>query len=79
MSALTKLFSLVDSNEAEVRRLRRVVDAVNGLKAATAELSDDELRGRTALFRERLAAGAALDDLLPEAFAAVREIGRAHV
>ena len=43
MSALTKLFSLVDSNEAEVRRLRKVVDAVNGLKAQTAKLSDDEL------------------------------------
>ena len=75
MSALTKLFSLVDSNESEVRRLRKVVDAVNGLKADTARLSDDELRGRTALFRERLATGATLDDLLPEAFAAVREAG----
>jgi preprotein translocase subunit SecA len=75
LSVLTKLFSLVDSNEAEVRRLRRVVDAVNGLKAETAKLSDEELRGRTALFRERLAGGATLDDVLPEAFAAVREAG----
>ena len=75
MSALTKLFSLVDSNEAEVRRLRKVVDAVNGLKAETGKLSDDELRGRTAQLRDRLAAGATLDDLLPEAFAAVREAG----
>ena len=75
MSAISKLFSLVDSNEAEVRRLRKVVDVVNGLKADTARLSDDELRGRTAHFRERLAAGATLDDLLPDAFAAVREAG----
>ena len=72
---LTKLFSLVDSNEAEVRRLRKVVDAVNGLKADTATLSDDELRARTASLRERLASGSTLDDLLPEAFAAVREAG----
>ena len=75
MSALTKLFSLVDSNEAEVRRLRKVVDAVSGLGPAIATLSDEELRGRTAYLRERLAAGATLDDVLPEAFAAVREAG----
>ena len=75
MSALTKLFSLVDSNEAEVRRLRKVVDQVNALTAETAALSDDELRRRTASFRERLAAGKTLDDILPEAFAAVREAG----
>jgi len=75
LSALTKLFSLVDSNEAEVRRLRKVVDAVNGLKADIATLSDDELRGRTVHLRERLAAGSTLDDLLPEAFAVVREAG----
>ncbi|HEX6062381.1 MAG TPA: preprotein translocase subunit SecA, partial [Candidatus Limnocylindria bacterium] len=75
MSALTKLFSLVDSNEAEVRRLRKVVDQVNALKPEMAALSDDELRGRTASFREQLAAGKMLDDILPEAFAAVREAG----
>ena len=56
MSALTKLFSLVDSNEAEVRRLRKVVEQVNALKAETAALSDDELRSRTALLREQLVA-----------------------
>ena len=75
MSALSRLFSFGDSNEAEVKRLRKIVDAVNALKARTAALSDDELRGLTARFRERLAAGEALDDVLPEAFAAVREAG----
>ena len=75
MSALTKLFSLVDSNEAEVRRLRKVVDQVNALKAPTAALSDDELRHKTESLRERLAGGATLEDILPEAFAAVREAG----
>jgi len=75
LSALTKLFSLVDSNEAEVRRLRKVVDQVNALRAEMAALSDDELRGRTASFREQLAEGKTLDDILPQAFAAVREAG----
>ena len=75
MSALSKLFSLVDSNEAEVRRLRKVVDHVNASTADMAKLSDDELRGRTALFREQVAAGKSLEDILPEAFAAVREAG----
>jgi preprotein translocase subunit SecA len=69
------LFSLVDSNEAEVRRLRKVVDQVNSLKAETAALSDDQLRGRTAALREQLAAGKTLEDVLPQAFAAVREAG----
>ncbi|HLZ47479.1 MAG TPA: preprotein translocase subunit SecA, partial [Candidatus Limnocylindria bacterium] len=75
MSALAKLFSLVDSNEAEVRRLRKVVDQVNLLKSETAALSDDELRRCTELFREQLAAGKTLEDILPQAFAAVREAG----
>ncbi|HAL27330.1 MAG TPA: preprotein translocase subunit SecA, partial [Chloroflexi bacterium] len=75
MSALAKLFSLVDSNEAEVRRLRKVVEAVNALKADTAKLSGEELRGQTALLRERLAAGETLEDILPGAFAVVREAG----
>jgi preprotein translocase subunit SecA len=75
LSALAKLFSLVDSNEAEVRRLRKVVEAVNALKADTAKLSGEELRGQTALLRERLAAGETLEDILPGAFAVVREAG----
>ncbi len=75
MSALSRLFSFGDSNEAEVRRLRKIVDAINALKAQTAALSDDDLRGRTAHLRERLDRGETLDDILPEAFAAVREAG----
>jgi len=49
---------------------------VNELEEKTRALSDEELRGSAAKFRERLAGGAALDDLLPEAFAACREAGR---
>ena len=63
----------MDSNEAEIRRLRKVVNRVNALREETAALSPEELGARTGLFRERLAKGESLDDLLPEAFAAVRE------
>ena len=75
MSAITRLLSFGDNNESEVRRLRKTVERVNALREQTAALTPEELRGRTAAFRERLAAGEALDDLLPEAFAAVREAG----
>ena len=54
-------------------KLRNHVTAVNALEANFQELTDEELRGETALLRERFAAGESLDDLLPEAFAAVRE------
>jgi preprotein translocase subunit SecA len=49
---------------------------INALEPDIAKLTDDELRGRTDQFRQRLAEGAALDDLLPEAFAVVREAGK---
>ncbi len=54
-------------------KLRNYVSAVNALEEDFKQLSDDELRGETAALRERYAAGETLDDLLPEAFAAVRE------
>jgi len=73
VSVLTRLLSLGDSNEGELRRLRKLVDKVNALAAATAALSAEELRDRTKVLRERLAGGEGLDDILPEAFAAVRE------
>lgn len=56
-----------------LRDLSKVVTAVNSHEAAISQLGDDELRGMTATFKERLANGASLDDLLPEAFAVVRE------
>src|SRR6266542_109767 len=65
-----------DSNEGELRRLRKVAERVNALEETTKSLSDDDLRRRTELFRERLAKGEVLDDLLPEAFASVREAAR---
>ncbi|MBV9883205.1 MAG: preprotein translocase subunit SecA, partial [Sphingomonadaceae bacterium] len=61
------------SNDRYVRSLRKTVDKINALEPSIQAMSDDELRGQTARFKERLAAGEDLDDLLPEAFATVRE------
>jgi preprotein translocase subunit SecA len=63
-------------NERELKRLRPIVSQVNALEPAINELSDEQLRAKTAEFKQRLANGETLDDLLPEAFAVVREAGR---
>ncbi len=70
------LKALFDGNEREISRLRRTAERVNALESQTEALSDDELRAKTEEFRGRLAAGELLDDLLPEAFAVVREAGK---
>jgi preprotein translocase subunit SecA len=64
------------TSDRELKKMRPVVAEINELEAATAALSDDALRQKTPEFRERIDRGAALDDLLPEAFAAAREAGR---
>jgi preprotein translocase subunit SecA len=64
------------ANERLVQRFRRSVEKINALEAATATLSDDALRGRTAALKEQVAGGRSLDEILPEAFALVREAGR---
>src|SRR5438477_12522646 len=61
------------ANDRYVRGLGKYVDAINGFEPNISALSDDELRGQTELFRQRLANGEKLDDLIPEAFATVRE------
>ncbi len=73
-----KVFSKVfgSRNERLLRRLGKLVAQINALEEELVPLSDDALRGKTDEFRARLADGAALDDLLPEAFAVVREAGR---
>jgi len=63
-------------NERELKRLRPIVARINELESATTSLSDAQLRGRTSELRERAGRGESLDDLLPEAFAVVREAGR---
>src|SRR5947207_4387167 len=63
-------------NERELKRLRPIVMEVNAFEPAIKALSDDQLRAKTVELRQRLANGETLDDLLPEAFAVVREAGR---
>ena len=63
-------------NERLVKGMYRVVAQINALEPRMEGLSDSDLAHQTVLFRERLAAGESLDDLLPEAFATVREAGR---
>jgi len=61
------------ANDRYVRSLGKYVDAINGFEPNISALTDDELRGQTELFRQRLANGEKLDSLIPEAFATVRE------
>jgi preprotein translocase subunit SecA len=61
------------SNDRYVRSLRKIVDKINAFEPNISALGDDELKGQTAVFKQRLANGATLDDILPEAFATVRE------
>ena len=63
-------------NDRELKRLQPLVDKINALEAQITPLSDEQLRARTEEFRGRLRQGEALDALLPEAFAVVREAGR---
>ena len=60
-------------NEREIKRLLPVVDQINSIGSSVSSLSDEQLKNKTADFKLRLAAGETLDDLLPEAFAVVRE------
>jgi preprotein translocase subunit SecA len=71
---ITKLVGS-DSDKA-LARINPVIEKINTLEPELMKLSDEDLRGKTAAFRARLAEGEMLDDLLPEAFAAVREASR---
>src|SRR5688572_7725227 len=63
-------------NEREIKRLRPLVAEINALEATIQPLTDEQLRAKTIEFRERIAKGETLSDLLPEAFAVAREGGR---
>ena len=63
-------------SERELKRIAPLVDKIEALRPSMQDLNDEALRGKTKEFKERLAAGETLDDLLPEAFAAVREAGK---
>src|SRR5581483_6748582 len=64
------------ANDRKLKKYWPTVAKINALEPETAKLTDEELRGRTETFRKRLADGAELDDLLPEAFATVREAAK---
>ena len=68
---LKKLFGT--SNDREIRKMRKTVTKINALEENLKTLSDADLKAQTAVLRERLAAGETLDQLLPDAFAVVRE------
>jgi len=71
---LTGMFG--SSNARYLRRLEPKIEAINSLEPRYQAMTDAELRGQTAEFRRRLAAGETLDDILPEAFGVCREAGR---
>ncbi len=63
-------------NERELRRIKPIVERVNSLEPQLARLTNDELRAKTGEFKRKLDQGATLDDILPEAFAVVREVAK---
>jgi len=74
---------LLDSNEKELSRIRKIVEQINAREPDVKRLKDSQFGKKTAEFRERLVSGTLLDDLIPEAFALVREaslrtIGQRH-
>jgi preprotein translocase subunit SecA len=71
---LTRVFG--SRNDRLIKRYNKSVQRINALEPAISALSDEALRAKTVEFRERLAKGEVLDDLLPEAFAVVREAGK---
>ncbi len=74
MNLITKIFG--DPNAKDLKTIRPIVEQINALEDEMKALSDEELRGRTVEFKEELANGATLDDILPDAFAVVREASR---
>ena len=64
----------LDDNAREIKKLQRTVDEINKLEPQFKALSEGDLQGMTAVFKGRLDRGEELDDILPEAFAVVREV-----
>ena len=74
MGLFSKIFGTY--SEKEVKRIMPIVDKINGLEPEISKLSDEELTGKTQEFKKRLNEGETLDDILPEAFAVVREASK---
>src|SRR4051794_23795145 len=77
LGLVKKLFG--DSNERDIKRMSKTVDTINQLEPSYEALSDEQLRAKTDEFKQRLEDGETLDDLLPEAFAVVREASKRTV
>ncbi len=73
-NVLTKVFG--SRNERQIKRMGKVVEAINGLEAGLEALDDEQLKAKTEEFRRRSADGESADSLLPETFAVVREAAR---
>ena len=73
LGLLKKVFGT--RNDREVKRIQVIVDRINQLEGSIGKLSDDQLLAKTCEFKARLKEGTTLDDILPEAFAVVRETG----
>ena len=71
MGLFSKLFG--SRSQREIKKIQPIVDKILAMEESYAALSEEELKGKTAVFQERLALGETLDDILPEAFAAIRE------
>ena len=74
MSFIEKIFGT--HSDRELKRIEPIVDKIESYRSSMHELSDEDLKGKTEEFKKRLADGETLDDLLPEAFATVREAAR---
>ncbi|MDE2621526.1 MAG: preprotein translocase subunit SecA, partial [Sphingomonadales bacterium] len=64
------------SNDRYVKKLEKIVARINAFEPELEAMSEDQLKAQTQKFRDQLAAGSTLDDILPEAFATVREASR---
>ena len=74
MSIFNKIFK--SYSEKEVKRIMPIVEKINSLEPQIKELTDEQLKNKTNEFKEQLKQGKTLDDILPEAFAVVREASR---
>jgi len=73
MTLFSKIFG---SNEREINKLRPIVEVINSFEEKMIPLSDEELKGKAKEFKERVSKGETLDEILPEAFAVVREVAK---
>ena len=74
MNIIEKVFGT--HSERELKLIYPIVDKIESMRPEMQKLSDEELRDKTRIFKERLAKGETLDDILPEAFAVVREAAK---